>query len=144
VSCGGTLYYAFVGFSRAELDSAVSYYYFNGQTFSIVELASYYTYPSSNDSSSDTLLLAASQLNDGISGSLGFAIPSDNLMYKITNIIFGGDVYENQPCREGSPTPGFCTGGLPYLGSYEINGILVTVPKSNIVSDTTGYIYIHK
>lgn len=146
VSCGGTLYYVFTGYTKAELDSVVvTESNGNGGSFSATMSSSYLRYPAPNDSLSDTLLMIAVNLNSGFSESLSVFVSSDNRTYNFTNFHFGGDIYEDQPCHEGSPTPGFCVKGPnPYLISYHLNGHLVSFTRTSMPYDTTGYIYVSK
>ncbi len=144
VDCGGNIFIIAVGFTKSQLDSAnITIYTQNHGQYTQNYDSRSWSYPSPNDSTSDTLINHAFSLASGMNGtSFEINIPSTNQTFMVKNINCGGDVAENQPCNEGSPTPGYCK-SFPYLSSYNINGTIVNFPVNKNPTDTTGYIYLH-
>ncbi len=135
VTCGASVVPTAVGYSINELDSVIINFYPADGTFSnpvhsgimrsnqaYQDLPNWENIPSST---SDTLVNKDPQFQGWYdytynSYDVELIVPSNNnRVYRFSKITLGGDQLQNQFCREGSPTPGFCS---RYIVSYVLNG----------------------
>ena len=140
----GTIYFVVVGYSRSELAGVIR----QADNYTDTMPLSMWHYPSVNDTTSDTLIAGAVEINYGVGNfTTSLIFPTTNDTVNITDMVLHGTVTEQLPCHEGGHIAGSPVGpgcnAAPYLYAYKINGNQVTLPARNNF-DTVGYIYIHK
>ena len=131
VSCLGNIGMMVVGFTRAELDSGRSMAYkrngeFNELVGSGPLKSPYWTYPTINDTTSDTLLNLVADFGDSYDYVLVIPVTgAANDTFIISHITLGGQRYATKHCRDGGTAYGFGCETPAYLESYSVNKVQV-------------------
>ncbi len=146
VSCLGSIGVTAIGFTRAELDSSIcNIYQRNGAFNELVgsaHLPVYWTYPTSNDTTSDTLINLVAGLSEAYDFVLVVPVTgAANDTFILSHITLGGQRYATEHCRDGGTPSGSGCSDPAYLQSYSVNNVqVVTTTKYLSTYYTTNYI----